>query len=72
MITLDQANDLEELFAAYESLQVLASGNNCDSGNVSAVLAVLNKEFQRVNEGIQNARKKGGVKLQSVNQVSTI
>ncbi|MCK9606698.1 MAG: hypothetical protein M0R33_09665 [Methylomonas sp.] len=72
MTMLEVANDLEELRQAYDDLQVLASGNNCDSGNVASVLSVLNKQFDLVCSEFEKVRKPGGVKLKSVNQSSTI
>lgn len=58
---------LDELYSAYDNLQVLCGANNCDSGNVGYVLVVLNKHFETVLTDFQNIKVKGGVHLKSVN-----
>lgn len=71
MISAEFQDKLNDLHSAYESLQVMAGSNNCDSGNVAAVLVVINREFERVVAEFEGLRKSGGVKLKSVNKVST-
>lgn len=61
MNMLDVSNDLSDLFSAYDNLQVLASADNADSGNVASVLLVLNRQFEKVYSDFEELRKPGGV-----------
>lgn len=68
MNMLDLSNGLIELYSAYDNLQVLAGANNADSGNVSSVLLVLNKQFEKVYSDFEELRNSGGVRLAIVNE----
>jgi len=50
-------DDLDIIYQAYESLQVLVSGSQTDSELVSPMLVVMNERLKMVIEEFSKARK---------------
>lgn len=63
MSALDQSDldKLEEFYAAYVGLQVLAGVADADSQNVASVLAVLNQALER--QIAEFAHRRSGLRL---------
>lgn len=49
-------DDLDLVYKAYDSLQVIATSSNCDSENVGEVLFVINQQFRNVLDEMNNVR----------------
>lgn len=67
-LLLSVRDDLDQLSRAYQALELLSGSASADSDNVSAVLSVLNKQFESVISGVDKLNVKGGVRLVSVNR----
>ncbi|WP_374087277.1 hypothetical protein [Methylomicrobium lacus] len=49
-------DDLYSIYEAYNNLQVITTSSNCDSGNVGAVLFVVNQQFRKTLNELDNIR----------------